>query len=149
MNMAFTGSKLAILTSGCVVSILRDDVAGIPFPGWWDLPGGGREKDESPLDCALRETREELSIGIDLDHIHWGACFGSDEQRTWFFVARVQSELIGRIVLGDEGQKWDAMPIDRFLSHDRVVPHFQTRLRQYLCFSEDQEKPPASWSGGR
>nr|WP_231692828.1 NUDIX domain-containing protein [Vibrio campbellii] len=28
------------------------------YPNYWDLPGGGREGNETPEDCALRELKE-------------------------------------------------------------------------------------------
>jgi 8-oxo-dGTP diphosphatase len=38
----------------------RDDIAGIFYPGKIGLFGGHRERDESFLDCAVREVHEEL-----------------------------------------------------------------------------------------
>lgn len=32
------------------------------MPGRWNLPGGGIESGESPVEAALRETREETSL---------------------------------------------------------------------------------------
>ena len=54
----FSGTKIALLNRGAVVAYLRDDKPGIPFRGLWDLPGGGREGDEDPVTCALREVEE-------------------------------------------------------------------------------------------
>ena len=33
----------------------------------WDLPKGGAHEDESPLQAALRETREETGLGLAAD----------------------------------------------------------------------------------
>jgi mutator protein MutT len=35
-----------------------------PFAGKWDLPGGFLEEGEHPLDCVMRELREEAGIGL-------------------------------------------------------------------------------------
>lgn len=45
----FSGAKIALLCDGQLLTYQRDDKPGIPWPGLWDLPGGGRESDESPL----------------------------------------------------------------------------------------------------
>lgn len=130
--MPFAGAKLAILIEGCVLTILRDDRPDIPFPNCWDLPGGGRERDETPVECVLRETHEEISLPIAQSAISWGSIHGDDDCRTWFFVTKGQEDWLSQIRLGDEGQRWSAMPVDLFLNHPRGIPHFQERLCIYL-----------------
>ncbi len=44
MSSDFHGAKLAVLSKGQVLAFLRDDRRDIPWPGMWDLPGGGRER---------------------------------------------------------------------------------------------------------
>ena len=150
MNMPFQGAKLALLTETDVVVLLRDDRPDIPWPNYWDLPGGGREPGETPLDCVIRETQEELALNVCPSWITWGKPFGASDQRTWFFVAGIAPEILEHVRLGNEGQSWRAMNVSTFLQHDRAVPHFQSRLRAYLGDKElDNEKPPASSSGGR
>lgn len=48
----FSGAKIALLKDDQILSILRDDIPTIPFPNTWDLPGGGREGEETPFDCV-------------------------------------------------------------------------------------------------
>lgn len=45
----FTGCKIALFCGDKLLTILRDDKASIPWANMWELPGGGREGDESPL----------------------------------------------------------------------------------------------------
>lgn len=69
-KQSFNGVKIALITQdNQVVVMLRDNKPGLRFAGMWDLPGGGREKDESPVECAQREVREELSIDITANSI--------------------------------------------------------------------------------
>ena len=58
----FTGSKIALICGDKVLTILRDDKDDIPCPNMWELPGGGREGNESPFECAAREVYKELGI---------------------------------------------------------------------------------------
>ena len=37
-----------------------------PFKGYWDIPGGFCEVDEHPTTAAIRETREETGLEIEL-----------------------------------------------------------------------------------
>lgn len=130
--MDFDGAKLALYLGEKLAVILRDDTPGLPFAGHWDLPGGGREGGEGPLDCALRECREELGIAVPADAVVWRARFTEGTRGKWFFVARLPAESAAEIVLGDEGQCWRLMTQKEFLAHPFAVPAFQDRLRVYL-----------------
>lgn len=51
--------------NGSVLLMLRDDKPTIPEPNKWDLPGGWVEPGETPLECIVREMKEELELAID------------------------------------------------------------------------------------
>lgn len=130
----FVGAKLAVLVEGGVLTLQRDDKPDIPFPGMWDLPGGGREGDEGPVACALRETREELGLVLPADVIGWRRRFPSSlgHGTAWFFVAELPDLDLAEIALGDEGQCWKVMPVAHFVDRHDAVPHLRHRLRVYL-----------------
>ncbi|APE44766.1 DNA mismatch repair protein MutT [Sulfitobacter alexandrii] len=129
---AFDGAKLALFIGAKLVVILRDDIPGLPFAGYWDLPGGGREGAETPLGCALRECREELGLQVPETAVIWRQAFHEDRQVKWFFVAEQPAAVAGDIVFGDEGQRWTLMTPEEFLAHPKAVPAFQARLRLFL-----------------
>lgn len=127
----FDGAKLALFLGADLAVILRDDHVGLPFAGYWDLPGGGREGAESPLECALRECIEELGLAVPPEAVIWQRRFAEDQQIKWFFVARLPAETAQDVVFGDEGQRWALMPPEDFLAHPKAVPAFQSRLRLF------------------
>ncbi len=133
MNRPFDGAKLALFVGDRLAVILRDDRPDIPWPGYWDLPGGGREGEETPLACALRETREELGLGIDPSAVGWGKCFAVDGRDRWFFAVHLPAEVSAQIRLGSEGQRWALMQPSAFLEHRKAVPSLKERLRIYLA----------------
>ena len=53
------------------MSVLRDYIATIPWPDYWDFPGGGSEGDEAALTCALRETEEEIGLTLSEHDVIW------------------------------------------------------------------------------
>ncbi|GGX42624.1 NUDIX hydrolase [Streptomyces chryseus] len=60
------GVQAIVLTpSEEVLLHLRDDDPLIPFPGTWCIPGGHLEPGEEPLDCVVRELREEMQWSVD------------------------------------------------------------------------------------
>ncbi len=127
------GAKLALFVGDNLATLQRDDTPGLLWAGYWDLPGGGREPGETPLQCALRETHEELSLVIDPALVIWGRPYEtSSGDISWFFAARTGAEVEDDIVLGDEGQRWALMSVDAFFAHDTMVPQFKPRLRDFL-----------------
>src|SRR3546814_18606002 len=44
----FSGAKIALTCGQRLVAYQRDVKPAIPWPGLWDLPGGGREGGETP-----------------------------------------------------------------------------------------------------
>lgn len=135
--MAFRGAKIAVLRGGFVLTLQRDDLPGLPWAGWWDLPGGGREGEETPEACALRELHEELSVVLDPGTLVWRRSYPGAGRHgplpNWFLVAEADGAEVAGIVLGDEGQDWCWMRVAEFMAAPRVIPHFRDRLGEYLA----------------
>ncbi|MDE4173907.1 NUDIX hydrolase [Phaeobacter sp. PT47_59] len=133
--MSFSGAKLALFLGSQIVVILRDDKPDIPYPGHWDLPGGGREGHETPEDCALRETEEEIGLRLGPRDLSWARHYQRPRGRVWFFVSHQPVALASAIRLGSEGQRWALMAPQDYCAHPLAVPHFTTQLAQYLAES--------------
>lgn len=134
MTNEFTACKLAYILKGQLLVYLRDDFAHIPFPNMWDFPGGVREGMESAEECVLRELEEEFGIRLEASRLIYkkiGVNF-NNTGNSYFFVAEGSQEEIDAIVFSDEGQYWQLMPIDEFLSHPMAIDRLQTRLKDYL-----------------
>ena len=142
--MSFDGAKLALIVRGELVVILRDDIPTIPWPGHWDFPGGGRDGNETPLACVLRELQEELSVALDPAHIcRQHLSLNVQGQPTWFFVAQWDELDLTAVRLGDEGQSWSTMPIADYLVHPLAIPRLAQRLRLWLSLPAEVQAPPA------
>ena len=127
------GAKLALFLGDKIVVLQRDDKPGLLWHGFWDLPGGGREGGETPLQCVLRETHEEITLLLDPKVVTWGRPYPTSSGHTsWFFAAWAPEALIDQIVLGDEGQQWMMWTTQQFLDHELSVPQFKPRLQDVL-----------------
>ena len=131
----FQGCKIALFCGDKLLTILRDDKENIHWPNMWELPGGGREGSESPLECAAREVSEELGIHLNENCLLWSKVYPSmlfEGRQSVFMVGQLSQELFDSIIFGDEGQAYKLMNIEEFLTSSQVVPQLQGRLRDYL-----------------
>ncbi len=135
MPTAFVGCKLALIHDGHILTYLRDDKPGLPWPAMWDLPGGGRDGDETPEACVLRELHEEFGLLLPATRLEWHHTWPSMTDPTrpsHFFAGRITPAEIAAIVFGNEGQTWLTMPLARFLSDPQVIPEMQRRTQAAL-----------------
>ncbi len=123
----FDGAKTILLLGGRLAVIRRDNIAGIAYPGYLDLPGGGREGGESPEACALRELHEELGLRLSPGELAWRR-FYDVPIRAWFFATALPAARAADVMFGDEGQGWFLMPPLDFAASDEAVPHFRPRV---------------------
>ena len=85
-QLDFTGVKVALLVEKSILVVLRDNKPDIPWPNMWELPGGGREGIETPLECLQREVWEELGLTLKEESIIWSRIYPSilDKDRHQF-----------------------------------------------------------------
>ena len=135
----FQGCKIALICGDKILTILRDDKDDIPCPNMWELPGGGREGNESPFECATREVYEELGIYLNENCLLWSKVYPSmlfEGRQSVFMVGQLSQDQFDSIVFGDEGQAYKLMNIEEFLSSSQVVPQLQERVKDYLKVSD-------------
>ncbi|MDB5658597.1 MAG: hypothetical protein JWS10_1212 [Cypionkella sp.] len=133
--MDFMGCKVALLCGDALLTYLRDDKPGLPWRAKWDLPGGGREGDETPETCVLRELHEEFGLHFPPDRLIWRQVWPSmiDATRlSVFFAGHISSAEITAIRFGDEGQYWQMMPLAEYLAHPNAIPELQRRISAAL-----------------
>lgn len=128
--MSFVGCKAAFFCGDDILVYLRDDRPGLGWPGLWDLPGGGREGDETPEECLLRELDEEFGLRLGTERLIWRGEFPSmldAARRSFFFGGRLSVAEVAQVRFGDEGQRWQMMPVPVFVAHAGAVPEMQRR----------------------
>ena len=133
--MDFVGCKVALLCGDTLLTYLRDDKPGLPWAAMWDLPGGGREGDETAEACVLREVQEEFGLALPPERLTWRRIWPSMMDATRpsvFFAGRITAVDIAAIRFGDEGQYWQMMPVADYLNHPLAIPELQRRVTTAL-----------------
>ena len=133
-NKTFKGAKIAAIFKGQILVYKRDNIAEISFPNYWDFPGGGRENNESPEACVLRELHEEFGLLLSLQRLHYKRRVPSQTGigYAYFFATYLTETETQKICFGSEGQYWGWMDFQTYLEHESAIPANQHRLKQYL-----------------
>ena len=132
----FTGAKAALLCGDRILVYLRDDRPGLPWPAHWDLPGGGLDPFETAEQGLFREVGEEFGLRLTPAHLLWAGIFPTTHtpgKNAAFFAGILTPDEIAAIRFGDEGQRWQMMPVVDWLAHPRAVPGLQDRTRAALA----------------
>ncbi|MDJ0821779.1 MAG: NUDIX hydrolase [Paracoccaceae bacterium] len=129
----FDGAKLMLFLGDDLVILRRDDDPDIPWPGMLDLPGGGREGRETPEDCVLRETMEEIGLAIPREALQLAHLREEFDGSRFFFAAHLDADWVERIAFGNEGAGWMLMDPDSYTEHPEGIPHFREILRNYMA----------------
>ena len=134
-QMEFSGCKIALICDDKLLTILRDDISTIPWPNMWELPGGGREGEETPFECVQREVLEELGLKLEEADILWVKKYQgmlNPDKISIFMVGTITQEEFASISFGDEGQAYQMMDVSQFLADKKVIPQLQERVRGYM-----------------
>lgn len=131
----FSGAKLALRLEDSLLVYRRDNFPDLPYANCWDLPGGGREVKETPLECAARELFEEFGLvlppaQVTAANAYAGVAPGS--LPTWCFAGWLTPADVALIRFGEEGQHWQLMPIADFLACTDAIVHLQHRVARFL-----------------
>ena len=120
-------AALLLQDDGRYLMQLRDDKAGIFFPGHWGCFGGAVEDGEDPAQALRRELREELELElpgatrftqIDLDF----SPLGYGKVYRLYYEANVSDAALRRLVL-HEGVEVRAFEPAELLANHIVTPY--------------------------
>ncbi len=128
---------LVIHEDGTYLLTKRHDCKEV-YPGYWEASAGGSAQEgESPLQCAVRELKEETGIDIDADKLELVDHSFSEKSRSTFFsyIARVNCKK-DSIVL-QEGEtvayKWlDKKEFLEYIDSEEAIKSHNMRYEKYI-----------------
>ncbi len=131
----FGGARIAAIFGDALLVYARDDTPDVPFPDMLDLPGGGREAEETPARCATRELFQTFGVRLDVDRLHYHRAYrlGDGVTISHFFAAYLTEMEVAAVRFGDGGQDWALMPIVDFIADEDAVPQLREWLGHYFA----------------
>lgn len=130
----FHGVKGLVRVGDKIIAIRRDDHT-LKYPLHIDVPGGGREEQESPFETLSREIREVLAITLTHDDIVYSKRYANPPSRdhdTFFMVTRELTLDPHDIVFGEKGLTYHIMTVHDFISSETAVEKQKDRIVTYL-----------------
>ncbi len=130
----FQGAKGLIFIGDKILTYRRDNKTD-SHPLCIDLPGGGREGDESPFETFAREAKEEFGVSIKKNNIVFSCTVKSikyPDRESYFIVAKPLNLKTTDVVFGDEGTEWQLMTPEEFISRSDGIEKQQKRVLNYL-----------------
>lgn len=130
----FSAAKGLVFIGDKIIAYRRDEKTNV-HPLKIDLPGGGREEDESPFDTFKREAKEEFGIIVEKEDIHFSSTYPSGtnpDRESYFIVAKPLTLNAADIVFGDEGLEWFLMTPEEFIARPDGIKKQQEGVAKYL-----------------
>lgn|GEM_PF-636691 len=132
-NVVFNGVKGLVFIGEKVLVFQRDQ--GVEFPMQIDLPGGGRENEESPFETFKREVKEEFNLEVREKDVQYAKRYPSvlfKDQFAYFIVVRSNSFKEQDIIWGKEGIDYFLLDPKEFVDLKNGVQRQQKRVADYL-----------------
>jgi 8-oxo-dGTP diphosphatase len=107
-----------------------------PGAGDWCLPAGFQEYDESPVECCIREVKEETGLDIRIESLFWNYRAGDDPRTIVVLMLYLAQIVGGRISAGDDAIEVSFFAVDSipgniaFRAHRLAIAHFREYLKK-------------------
>ena len=107
-------------------ALLMVERGGPIHTGYWAVPGGKVRRGEELAAAAVRETREETGLEVEVGRIVWvGESIGEDHHLVIVdFAARVAG---GRLQAGDDARAAEFAPLEKLREY-RLTPTMYSLL---------------------
>lgn len=114
-----------------------------PRVGWWCLPAGFLEADESVKDGAVRECKEETGLDVVVDDLFGVYSFPEGMQRSGLVIFYTAHAVGGELRAGDDAEDVRVFPLDGLPENVAFRTHRQVlaRLRQRAAARENLLTP--------
>ncbi len=133
-DVNFHGVKGLIFVGEKIIVFRRDNNTK-NWPLQIDLPGGGRENNESPFETFKREVMEEFGVVVEAEDVIFSKKYQAvldPTKEAYFMVTKPLDIIESDIVFGDEGLEFSLMTPQEFIDLEDAVKRQQDKVADYL-----------------
>ena len=100
----------------------------------WCLPAGFMENDESPVECCIREIKEETGLDVAIDKLFWNYEAGDDPRAKVVLILYLANIIGGELIPGDDAIEAQYFSLDdlpaniAFNAHIRALADYKHYL---------------------
>ena len=116
-HFGYSGGFLYDTDSRRVLLQLRDDKAPVN-PNKWGLFGGGREENETPKECFIREMEEELALALKEEEVIPLWDYFNPKRNTQRYIFYVNKFIPKVQMTLNEGADFDWISLDELSKYD-------------------------------
>ncbi len=108
------------------------------FPGWYMLPGGKQESNETPLQAGIRETYEETGIKVGDPKLRVVATHNHNYRGKVYIVYIFSTtEFSGELVQSDEGESmW--VKLESLMDDPKLYPDLKRHIKLIASSPENE-----------
>lgn len=105
-----------------------------PAVGDWCIPAGFMEYNESPVECCVREVKEETGLNIKIDRLFWNYKAGDDPRSMVVLILYLATVIDGKLVPGDDALETKYFDLEELPSNIAFSAHRKAirDLKKYL-----------------
>lgn len=109
-----------------------------PRVGDWCFPAGFMEYDESPVECCVREIKEETGLEVRVTRLFWNYSGHDDPRSNAILAMYLAEETGGKLEAGDDAIELEFFPIDKtpaniaFQAHREAIADFKRFMQTGL-----------------
>lgn len=132
MDFEFVSTTNMLIVKDGKALFLKRSETSENFPGWYILPGGKQEVDETVEQAAIRETYEETGVKVSNPKLKVVATHNHFYRNRVYLVFIFQAEeFSGELKESDEGKpEW--MGLKDMLDHPKLYPDLKRHIRLVL-----------------
>jgi 8-oxo-dGTP diphosphatase len=145
LDNKFDSAHIVIKNNNGAVLLLKRSESDEWMPGKWSLPGGGRREEETLIQAAIREIKEETGLNVMPEDLQFLEDISQKQDHAFFLT----NKAIGTVKLDSENSEFIWADVNKLVPRDCVPDLIQVlssvssmKEEKHVKIPKDFEKRP-------